>query len=203
MPSWIGPWEIGIFPLLMIVPAVFYLLALQAALQRCLPQNRTMAPGLVWLQLIPLFVLVWQFFVVIALGKSLENEYRARGLRVTARPGQSLGIAMASVTCALALFALIPSKGVGLGWLTGLLGLAAVVLWIVYWVRIHEYSARLVVRPQPFGQAPYPPEQPPYQAGPAASPYGDFCTACGRPTAGARYCQSCGQEQQPLQGGPS
>ena len=47
MPSWIGPWEI-MLSIGCLVAAIFYLITLQQALARCSPQNRKMAPGLVW-----------------------------------------------------------------------------------------------------------------------------------------------------------
>jgi hypothetical protein len=208
MPSFIGPWEIMIV-LVAIIPFIFYLLALQRALERCSPQNRSMTPGLVWLLLIPLFAIVWQFFVVMALGRSLENEYRARGLRVTARPGQSIGIALGAVSCAMACVSALSFANVPISWLGSPLGIAGLVLWIVYWVRIHEYASRLVMRPLQTWQAPYqaaPPSYPPPSYPPpsyAPLTFGDFCTACGQASAGARYCPRCGQEQPPLQGRPA
>lgn len=41
-----------------LVVAIFYLLTLMRALQKCSPQSRTMQPGMVWLLLIPLFNLI-------------------------------------------------------------------------------------------------------------------------------------------------
>jgi hypothetical protein len=77
---------------------VFYLLTLQRALNRCSPQNRTMAPELVWLQIVPFFSYVWMFFNVLAIGRSLENEFLSRG-GGTHRPGQTLGLTTA-IVCA-------------------------------------------------------------------------------------------------------
>jgi hypothetical protein len=199
--SWIGPWEL-IFglPLLFgpLVALVFYLLALQHALSRCAPQNRTMAPGLVWLGIIPFFGFIWQFFLAVALGKSLGTELRIRNMPAPARPGQSLGIATGAVSCAATVFYVLAmvasatglSQGPSMfdsnplatasGWLCAALSLAAIVLGIVYWVQIHGFSSRLVIQvpqwtwpygPPPYGSGPYgapPYAQPPY----AQPPYG-------------------------------
>ncbi len=53
-----------IFIAILLVPFVFYCLSLQKALNRCSPECRAMNPGMVWLMFIPLFNLVWHFFVV-------------------------------------------------------------------------------------------------------------------------------------------
>jgi hypothetical protein len=78
---------------------VFYLLTLQKALSRCSPENRAMAPGMVWLQLIPLFGLVWQFFNVINIAKSLGAEFQKRGMAEDPQPGKTLGLIMCILCC--------------------------------------------------------------------------------------------------------
>src|SRR5580658_3321228 len=115
---------------LFLIPAIFYLLTLQNALAKCPLGSRTMEPGMVWLLLIPLFHLVWQFFVVMALGNSLGNEFRRRGIPCPdPLPGQSIGMAMCICGCC----GIIP--------IINLLALpAAFVLWIIYWVKIAEFS---------------------------------------------------------------
>ena len=77
MPSLIWPWEI-MLSIGCLVAAIFYLITLQQALARCSPQNRKMAPGLVWLEIIPVIGFVCQFFVAMALWKSLVSELRAK-----------------------------------------------------------------------------------------------------------------------------
>ena len=77
---------------IMLVPAIFYLLTLQKTLNRCSPECRAMNPGMVWLMLIPLFNVVWQFFVVIKIAKSLGAEFQKRGLAKDPNPGQTLGL---------------------------------------------------------------------------------------------------------------
>lgn len=113
--------------------AIFYILTLSRALEKCAPQSRTMQPGMVWLLLVPLFNLVWQFFVVMAMSNSLGNEFRARGVvNAPPEPGKQLGLGMS--VCAVC--AIIPFVGV-------LAGLANLVLWIMYWVKMAEFSRML------------------------------------------------------------
>jgi hypothetical protein len=117
---------------IMLVPAIFYLLTLQKALNRCSPENRAMAPGMVWLMLIPLFNIVWHFFVVINIAKSLGAEFRQRGIAEEAEPGKQLGLIM----CILACCGIIPLLGV-------LCSLGALVCVILYWIKIAGFSAKL------------------------------------------------------------
>jgi hypothetical protein len=122
-----------LFCIVFLIPAIFYLLTLQNALAKCPPGSRTMEPGMVWLMLIPLFHIVWHFFVVMALANSLGNEYRRRGIPCPdPLPGQAIGMAMCICGCC----GIIPI-------INFFAGPAAFVLWIVYWVKIAEFSRML------------------------------------------------------------
>lgn len=121
-----------VFFVVELVIKIFYILTLQKAFGRCAPQNQAMAPGLAWLMLIPVFSLVWHFFVVLNLAKSLGQEFRARGMTEDPDPGKTIGLAM----CICASCAVIPYIGI-------LPGLAAFILWIIYWVKMAEYSRKL------------------------------------------------------------
>jgi hypothetical protein len=148
---------------IVLLPTIFFLITLQRALTKCSPANRTMTPGLVWLQIIPFFGLIWQFFVVIAIANSLQNEFAARRIPAESKPGQGLGLAM----CITRVCTVIPFVGI-------FAGIASIVLWIVYWVKIAEFSRKLdhapgASYPTP-GYGPSYPGQPaiggyPYQGG--------------------------------------
>src|ERR1043166_8109214 len=75
-----------------IVVAIFYLLTLQKALNRVSPRNRLMEPGMVWLSLIPLFNIVWAFFVAIRIPDSLRNEFLARRQDDGSDYGKTIGL---------------------------------------------------------------------------------------------------------------
>jgi hypothetical protein len=136
MGDLLQPWHLIVLLLvsgIFLVPAIFYLLTLQNVLIRCAPASRTMEPGMVWLSLIPFFNLIWNFFVVMGIAKSLGNEYvRRRMPSPEPAPGQSIGLAMSICMCCC----IIPLLG-------ALTGLVAFVLWILYWIKVAEYSRRL------------------------------------------------------------
>jgi hypothetical protein len=133
---------IMVLGLVFLIPGVFYLLTLQKALARCSQQARTTSPESVWLMLIPLFNLVYQFILVINVAKSLGNEFARRGIAsADPEPGKSLGIAM----CVLSVCGLIP-------WLGRAAAFAGLFCWILYWVRVSDLSRIIAI--------PFPPTQP-------------------------------------------
>jgi len=119
---------------IVLVPAIFYLRTLQRALAQCSQESRTMDPGSVWLLLIPLFNIVWQFLVVVNISKSLRNEFVRRNLAAAEmEPGKAIGLAM----CILEVCGIIPILRI-------VASVAAVVCWIIYWVKISGYSKKLL-----------------------------------------------------------
>jgi hypothetical protein len=122
-----------VFGVVGILPMIFYLLTLQSTLNEVQPENRKMQPGQVWLTLIPLFGIVWQFIVVNSMADSLKNEFQQRNIKVDEdRPGIGLGLAF----CILACCSIIPFLGM-------LTGIAGFICWIIYWVKISNYKAEL------------------------------------------------------------
>ena len=198
----------------LLLPTIFFILTQQRALSKCSPANQTMSPGLAWLQIIPVFGFIWQFFVVSALANSLANEFRARGIQEEDRPGYGVGLAM----CITRVCVIIP--------ILGFFSLvASLILWIVYWVKIAGFSAKLDLAPggqfalPPYGGGYYGPGTTgvaPYASGglpqagyagapqapaPAASPStsepssagSQPCATCGASVpAGQAFCNQCG-----------
>jgi hypothetical protein len=135
------PWHLMllffIFGIFFLIPAIFYILTLQKTLSQCAPVSRTMEPELVWLLIIPFVHLVFNFFVVLAISKSLANEFARRGIpSYDPQPGQAIGLAMSICGCCC----VVPFLGF-------LAALAYLVLWIVYWVKIADYSRQLSCLP--------------------------------------------------------
>jgi hypothetical protein len=110
----------------------FYCRTLSTALQRCRPRNRTMEPGMAYLNLIPLFHLIWQFIAVARVSESLKEEFYDRGWDDRDDFGRSIGMAFAGLTVG----GMVPYIG-------ALFGLAALVCWIVHWVKVAGYSREL------------------------------------------------------------
>lgn len=115
-----------------LIPLIFFCLTVQKALNRVSPENRAMQPGMVWLLLIPLFNIVWQFLVVINLAKSLGAEFKKRNIAEEPEPGKGIGL----TSCILVCCGIIPFVG-------GIASLAGLVCWIIYWVKIAGFSGKL------------------------------------------------------------
>ena len=127
---------LGFFTVFVVV-AIFYILTLSRALSKCSPASRTMEPAMLWLLLVPLLNLIWTFFVVLAMAKSLGNEFRLRNIpNAEPEPGKSLGLAMSICACC----SIIPILGL-------IAACAQLVLWIMYWVKMANYSRILEMTP--------------------------------------------------------
>ena len=124
-----------------IVVYIFYLVTLQNTLKAVSFENRKMSPGQVWLLLIPLFNCVWSFIVVNKISESLEAECRMRGIRTEPKPAYSVGIAMSVLQCCT----WIPAVGY-------LVSIAALVCWIIYWIKVNEYKKLMESNPFVPGQ---------------------------------------------------
>jgi len=119
-----------------LVPTVFYLLTLQRAFEAIDPPLRPMAPGLVWLMLVPLVNLVWVFFVVV----HLRTGYAAMAAhgRLSGPTTAGYGVGLAYAICMAS--TIIP--------LVNLLTMVpALVLWIIHWVQVS--GARGLVKTGP------------------------------------------------------
>ncbi len=114
-----------------LVIAILFLLTLMKTLTAVRPEHRQMEPMMVWLNLIPLFNLVWIFFTVIKLADSVVAEAAQRSLDV-GDGGKALGIAYG----ALMISSIIPF----LGMLTGIAGL---VVFIIYWIKVAGFKNQL------------------------------------------------------------
>jgi len=118
---------------LCIIPLIVYLLTLQNTFNEIKIENRKMQPGQVWLTLIPIFGIVWQFIIVNNLADSLQLEFSQRNINVGEdRPGIGIGLAYCILFCC----SIIPFLGI-------LTGLAGFICWIIHWVKIANFKATL------------------------------------------------------------
>ncbi len=146
MSDWesIGEGIIIIF-LVGLLPYVLFLKAQYETLKVVEEQNRTMPVAQVWLQLIPIFGLMWQFHVVRSIADSLRNELEFRNrisklgiweeaildeanIHPTFTTGQWYSI-MVCIT-------VIPFVGF-ITWIF------ALILWITYWNQLVKYRKML------------------------------------------------------------
>ncbi len=127
----------AVFIILVIFPLFFYLNTLSSILKEIGPENRKMAPEQVWLSLIPIFGIIWQYFIVSRIADSINLELTKRNIySVENRPGYNIGI----IYCILFSFSIIPYIGI-------LSAVGGIVCWLVYWIRINEYRNRLIENP--------------------------------------------------------
>jgi len=122
----------AIFAVILAIHIVF-LLNLSKCLQQVRPRNRDMEPGQVWLELIPIFGVVWKFIVINRVASSLKREYRDR--RWSSR-GEDFGQSIGMSYCICSVTSWIPYLG-------GFFGIGGLVCYIVYWVKIAGYRNEL------------------------------------------------------------
>lgn len=126
-----------IFIVITAFPIIFYLLSLQGTLREISIENRKMQPEQVWFSMIPLFGVIWQYFIVSRMADSLYLEFRKRNIQSPEqRPGYTYGIAY----CILLTASIIPMLGF-------LAILGAAVCWVIYWVKINDYRTKLKENP--------------------------------------------------------
>ena len=129
---------------------IFFLISQQNLLKAIKPENRRILPTMVWLQLIPVFNLGWQFFVVERIADSIRNEMIDRNsnsisstansaymAHAVSRPTSDLGYSF----CFLGVVGLV---GFFLVAILIFAGVAAMVCWIIYWVEISDYKNKFL-----------------------------------------------------------
>ena len=121
---------LGGLSLFVLIPKIFYLLTLQSTLNNISPENRKMQPSNVWLLLIPLFSLIYHFYVIKYVAESIRAEADSMGRHLAEpMPAYHVGLAMCILNC------LVVVPGVNI-----LTSIAGLVCWIVYWVKIADYK---------------------------------------------------------------
>ena len=124
---------LAVIPVLVLVLGSSFLMAVVRVLHRVSPENRRMEPGKVWLNLIPVFNLVWATVTVERVAESLRNEFRERGMDDPDEPygrrtGLTLLVLLASGILFYPAFICYP---------------IAFFYWIGYWRQMSRYANRL------------------------------------------------------------
>jgi len=142
------------------VVGVLFILTQQNTLKAIRPEHRELRPGQVWLQLIPLINLYWQFIVVTRIADSISRQnasfqddsilgipdYDAVAA-VGKRPTYAMGIAFCTLMVANSVLSYISS----LAMLQGVVALGGIICWIIYWVQLAEVKRKLVRSQQTVG----------------------------------------------------
>jgi hypothetical protein len=129
--------SLNVFVVVIVVVLVIlfsFFLELVRLLRRVEPDNRRMEPGQVWLNLIPVFNVIWITVTIERIAESLRSEFTARGLHgPNEKYGRTTGLTMlALLASAVPLYPLaIVTYPLAFGY------------WISYWRHINRYTARL------------------------------------------------------------
>ena len=137
-----------------LIPAIFFLLTQQNTLKAIRPENRLMQPGLVWLQFIPFVGQVWQFIVVTKIAGSIKQEMESSGEdsilgiadamsvdELRTKPTFNIGITYCSLNIIYILLNLLTRGRTST--LLGLLALVGMIFWIIYWVQLAGWKKKL------------------------------------------------------------
>ena len=125
---------------------------LSEALKRRPPEYRRQEPGMVWLLMIPLFNIVWNFFVYPKISESYQAYFAAQagmGQGMVPTPGFNpalnyqtvgpngdCGRGLALAFCILSCTSIIPYVG-------ACTGLAGFIIWIIYLVKLSGFKAQV------------------------------------------------------------
>jgi len=120
---------------------IFVLVRAMKALQEVRPRNQAVAPGLVWLGLIPVFGSFWTLYVTSKTAESLADELDDRRLRTRADDVKSTGTiygVVVAICCVLFFAGAVPLIG-------ALFGCVNLILIIVQVVFAFMYAGKLQV----------------------------------------------------------
>ncbi len=117
-----------------------------------------MLPGLVWLQLIPIFGQCWQFFVVTRIADSLRKVFSScqddsilgmSNLSVVEefgkRPTFAIGITYCVLITAGIIINLFVREGFRFLFIGPLFTWSGMICWVIYWVQLVAYKRKLQV----------------------------------------------------------
>jgi len=133
------PMAIGMFALYLIlfsfVINVVVCFLLYRLFQAVPPRCQRLTPELVWLLLIPVFNLAWNFVVFLKLSDSYQVCFEQLGDRSAGECNRGLGLAYA-ILCVCTMIPCIPCVGT-------VAGLAALVVLILYLINMYQLRDRL------------------------------------------------------------
>lgn len=189
-----GAMQAGVVLLLLIIIGggitvfVLFQLTLQRTMDAVSPKNRQMSGGSVWLNLIPVFNLVFPFIFNNALKNSIEMEYFDR--KIAKSVNLATGTVVYPLMTLLSIFFSIlfyVSYNESLSILSGLAGLTNFITQIVFWTQVASHKKVLLGTSNESNQ---------YQNGYQAHqtvPQVKYCSNCKNPIAlNDNFCLICG-----------
>ena len=140
--------EPGLLEFAIVAFAVLFAIGIQVLIlyllydaQRAIPpEHRRIEPGQVWLLLIPLFNLVWNFFVFIRIPESYQSYFYSRGRYDVGDGGKSLGMWFSICTAC----SLIPCLGI----IPAFVGLVVLIVFLVKITTLKGRVPQLAAMPE-------------------------------------------------------
>lgn len=145
------------FPIIFLIPFIFYIKSLKTTLLEVSPENRLIKPYFLWALLIPIWSTLYNFYVVSKIADSLRLELKSRNIPVNSRrPTYLKGLIMSLFLCLGAspffflhlinmyvMYVQIPSFIVNFFLHLCTTSLVAPLFWIVYWANVLHYKKLL------------------------------------------------------------
>ena len=135
--------------------AILVLVTQDKTLRLIQSANRLMSPGMVWLQVIPLFGLVWQFVVVrntsISISKEMASAKDDSILGISSealdqlnqRPTFAIGMAYCTLFTIGVVLSFFKSEVPTLRTIAPLFTLSGMICWVIYWINLFRYTNKL------------------------------------------------------------
>jgi len=128
-------WALSIAAIASYAIRAFYCNTLKKTLDLVSEENRLMKPKMVWLAMIPLFSIYWNFVVASRMSDSLTNEFYDRKIPEEEDPGKKTGYIF-SMLVALASLPLFQG-------FTLVVGLFSIIFFIKYWKTVDNFRVLL------------------------------------------------------------
>jgi hypothetical protein len=130
----IGPLQfILLFAFLISIPFIFYLIYLQNFIYKISAKNRKIEPNHVWLSLVPIFGLLWQFLIVYKIKVSLQNELYKSNVNNLIYQSFLFGIGYSILFCCIIFVPFFKIFSMFCG----------IFCWVMYWIKINEIRKNL------------------------------------------------------------
>jgi hypothetical protein len=123
---------------LILLVYILFLVNLKKMLDQVNPDNRMVPPANVFLMLIPIFSLVYGFILFPKISASLKNEYDLRGMILPGDGLKGLGNALAGLSLLGAILNYVRTP------VNGIVSLAVLVIFIIYWVKSAQIKNQLM-----------------------------------------------------------
>jgi hypothetical protein len=128
-------------PLVLLPVTLLFFSTLARVAMRVRRENRRIDPGQVWLNLVPVFNLVWLPITVDRLADSIRRECEERGLD---QPGEGYTRPVGLTWLVLSVLAVpVTTLAPELGCAVLVFVPTAVMFWVVYWWQLAGYARRL------------------------------------------------------------